>query len=65
MAMHRKAKTTKRQLIAPKGSIRYVRRDAKGQFKKEVSVGRSLAVDKRKQAKNEVLKGQGDRGDTV
>jgi hypothetical protein len=65
MATKKRSKTTKRQLIAPRGSKRYVRRDPKGQFKKEVSVGRSLAVDRRKQAKNEVPKGQGDRGDTT
>jgi len=60
-----KSKTGTRELIAPRGSKRYVRRNPKGQFKKEVSVGRSLAVDTRKQAKNEVPKGQGDRGDTT
>jgi hypothetical protein len=65
MATQRRSKTSRRELIAPKGSKRYVRRNPKGQFKKEVSVGRSLAVDRRKQAKNEVPKGQGDRGDTV
>jgi hypothetical protein len=65
MAKQKKSRTSKRELIAPKGSKRYVRRSPKGQFKKEVSVGRSLAVDRRKQAKNEVPKGEGDRGDTV
>jgi hypothetical protein len=58
--------TSRRTVIEPhKGDKRYVRRNNKGQFKSEVSVGRSLAVDRRKQAKNEVPKGQGDRGDTV
>jgi len=65
MATKSKSKTSRRDLIAPRGSKRYVRRDPKGQFKKEVSIGRSLAVDRRKQAKNEVAKGQGDRGDTT
>jgi hypothetical protein len=65
MPTKKKSRTSRRELIAPRGSKRYVRRDPQGQFKKEVNVGRSLAVDRRKQAKNEVPKGQGDRGDTV
>jgi hypothetical protein len=65
MAKQKKSRTSKRELIAPKGSKRYVRRNPKGQFKKEVSVGRSLASDRRRQAKTKVRKGQGDRGDTV
>jgi hypothetical protein len=65
MATKKRSRTSRRELIAPKGSKRYVRRDPTGKFKKEVSVGRSLAVDTRKQAKNEVSKGQGDRGDTT
>jgi hypothetical protein len=59
-------KTSRRSTIEPhKGDKRYVRRNPKGELKKEVSVGRSLAVDKRKQAKNEVPKGPGARGDTT
>jgi hypothetical protein len=65
MATKKRSKTSRRDLIAPKGSKRYVRRNPQGEFEKEVSVGRSLAVDRRKQAKNEVPKGQGDRGDTT
>jgi len=58
-------KTSKRTLIEPhKGDKRYVRRNAKGQFKDVVDVGRSLAADKRRTAKNKAPKGQGDRGDT-
>jgi len=38
---------SKRELIEPhKGDKRYVRRDDKGHFKKEVNVGRSLAADR-------------------
>jgi hypothetical protein len=37
----------------------------RGQFKKEVSVGRSLASDRRQHAQTKVRKGQGDRGDTT
>ena len=42
---------------------RYVRRDAKGQFKESDDVGRSSAADQRKQAKTKPKKGEGDRGD--
>jgi hypothetical protein len=59
-----KSKTSKRTLIEPhKGDRRYVRRNKKGEFKKEVDVGRSLAADRRRNAKTTVKKGQGDRGD--
>ncbi|MBV9346940.1 MAG: hypothetical protein JOZ70_14045 [Pseudolabrys sp.] len=52
-----------RDLIAPRGNKRYVRRK-KGRFtKKQVSVGRSLAADRRSKAKRKVKKGEGDRGD--
>lgn len=61
----KKPAATKRELIEPhKGDKRFVRRDAKGQFKDVVDVGRSLSADKRKVAKTKVPKGQGDRGDT-
>jgi len=65
MATQTKSRKSRRDLIAPKGSKRYVRRDPHGQFKKEVSVGRSLAADRRRHAKTKVPKGQGDRGDTI
>jgi len=53
-----------RELIEPhKGDKRYVRRDAKGQFKESDDVGRSLAADLRKKAKTVAKKGDGDRGD--
>jgi hypothetical protein len=54
---------SKRQEIEPrKEDKRYVRRDAKGHFKKEVEVGRSLSADHRRRAKTVVKPGQGDRG---
>ena len=54
----------KRELIEPQpGDKRYVRRDAEGQFKKVVDVGRSLAADRRHSAKKKVKPGQGDKGD--
>ena len=56
--------TSKRTTIEPhKGDRRYVRRNQKGQFKKEVNVSRSLAADRRRKSKTRVEAGQGDRGD--
>jgi hypothetical protein len=49
---------SKRELIEPhKGDKRYVRRDDKGHFNKEVNVGRSLAADRRAHAKKTVKAG--------
>ena len=60
----KKNKTSKRTVIEPhKGDRRYVRRNKKGEFKTEVSVGRSLAADRRRKSKTTAKKGQGDRGD--
>ncbi|MBA2270451.1 MAG: hypothetical protein H0W20_07630 [Chthoniobacterales bacterium] len=50
-------------MIAPKGDKRYVRRNAKGQFKDVDDVGRSLAADRRSKSKTKAKPGQGDRGD--
>ncbi len=62
--MAKRTAASKRELVEPhKGDKRYARRDAKGEFKKEVDVGRSLAADHRQKAKTTVKKGQGDRGD--
>jgi hypothetical protein len=64
MATKKKSKTSKRTVIEPKkGDRRYVRRNKKGEFKKEVKVGKSLAADRKRKAKTKVEKGQGDRGD--
>ena len=54
-----------RELIEPnEGDKRYVRRDDQGQFTdSQDDVSRSLSQDQRKDAKTEVPKGQGDRGD--
>jgi hypothetical protein len=65
MATRSRSRTSKRELIAPKGSKRYIRRNSQREFKKEVDVGRSLAADRRQHAKTKVPKGQGDRGDTI
>jgi hypothetical protein len=54
----------KRELIEPNpGDKRYVRRDERGRFKEMTDVGRSLAADRRRQAKTVSKPGQGDRGD--
>ena len=60
----RKRAASRRELIAPKGDKRFVRRKADGTFGKTVAVGKSLSADKRTKAKKKVPKGQGDRGDT-
>ena len=55
---------SKRELIEPtQGDKRYVRRDADGQFGKQVDLGPSLAADQRQHAKAKVKEGQGDKGD--
>lgn len=54
---------SKRELISPRGSKRYVRRDGRGRFKESDNVGRSLSMDRRKKAKRIAKKGYGDRGD--
>jgi hypothetical protein len=55
----------KRELLTPKkGKKRYVRRGEGGKFTDDqVDVGRSLAADRRKKAKNSAPKGHKDRGD--
>jgi hypothetical protein len=54
---------SKRNLIAPKGDKRYVRRNKSGQFKESDDVSRSLSADRRNKAKTKVKPGYGDRGD--
>ena len=55
---------SKRELIEPtRGDKRYARRDAEGKFSEMDDVGRSLAQDRKRQAKTVVKPGQGDRGD--
>jgi len=53
----------KRELIAPRGDKRYVRRDEKGRIKESDDVSRSLSQDRRRKAKTTAKAGQGDRGD--
>ena len=54
----------KREKVGSGSSARYVRRDEQGRFTSDqVDVGRSLATDRRRRAKNTTKPGQGDRGD--
>jgi hypothetical protein len=53
----------KRELIAPHGDKRYIRRDAAGRIKESDDVSRSLSQDRRTKAKTAAKPGQGDRGD--
>jgi hypothetical protein len=52
-----------RELIAPRGDKRYIRRDERGRIKESDDVSRSLSQDRRKKAKTVAKAGQGDRGD--
>jgi hypothetical protein len=54
---------SKRELIAPNGDKRLIRRDELGRIKESDDLGRSLSQDVRKSAKTVVKPGQGDRGD--
>lgn len=54
---------SKRELIDTGTDKRYVRRDDNGRFEESDDVGKSLAQDVRKHAKNTAKPGQGDRGD--
>lgn len=58
-----KAGSSKRELIAPNGDKRLIRRDAKGRIAESDDLGRSLSQDVRKHAKKVVKPGQGDKGD--
>lgn len=55
--------SSKRELIAPNGDKRYVRRDEQGRFTESDDVSRSLSQDVRRHSKKEAPRGQGDRGD--
>ena len=63
MAAKKPSKPAKRELIAPKGDKRFVRRDAEGKFDESDDLGRSLAKDVKQHAKKTVPAGQGDKGD--
>jgi hypothetical protein len=59
----KKKSRTKRELIAPKGDKRYVRRDAKGRIAESDDQTKSLRADVKKKAKKKTRRGQGDKGD--
>jgi hypothetical protein len=61
--MPQKRGSGKRELIAPKGDKRFVRRDGQGQFKESDDVGRSLRSDRKQSAKTKSKPGYGDKGD--
>ena len=61
--MAKKAAKSHRELIDTGTDKRFVRRNEKGQFEDVTDVGRSLAQDRKQQAKTKVPPGQGDRGD--
>jgi hypothetical protein len=56
-------KRSERERINTGTDSRYVRREAKGQFKESDDVGRSQSRDKATSAKAAAKRGQGDRGD--
>ena len=56
---------SKRERIDTGADKRYVRRDERGRFVESDDVRRSLAADRRSNAKHETIKGQGDRGDRL
>jgi hypothetical protein len=58
-----KRRAAKRELIAPRGDKRYVRRSKTGQFTESDDQGRSLGSDVRRKAKTRSKPGQGDKGD--
>ena len=53
-----------RERIDTGRDVRYIRRDERGRFTRDQEeVGRSTAVDQRRQALQAASRGQGDRGD--
>ena len=52
-----------RELIDTGSDKRYVRRDEDGKFKESDDVGRSSAVDQKRDAENRSKRGEGDKGD--
>jgi hypothetical protein len=64
MAKSAKKKSSgKRELIAPGGDKRYIKRDAKGRITESDDQGRSLSQDRKRKAKTKVAPGYGDQGD--
>ena len=63
MATTTKKSSARRTMIEPNGDKRYVKRDAKGQFKESDDVSKSLSADGRTHAKTKSKPGYGDKGD--
>lgn len=63
MAKSAKKSSGKRELIAPRGDKRYIKRDAKGRITESDDQGRSLSQDRKRKAKKKVSSGYGDQGD--
>ncbi|HZN05197.1 MAG TPA: hypothetical protein VFB65_00360 [Pyrinomonadaceae bacterium] len=61
--MAKNATKGNRELIDTGNDKRFVRRNEKGEFDEVADVGRSLAQDRKQEAKHKVPPGQGDRGD--
>ena len=55
--------SSKRDLVDTGSNKRYVKRTAKGKFKENDDVSRSLSADSRKSAKKATKAGYGDQGD--
>ena len=52
-----------RELINTGTDKRYVRRDKAGQFKESDDVGRSSAIDQKRDSRTKPKRGEGDKGD--
>ncbi|HXU89776.1 MAG TPA: hypothetical protein VFQ62_13060 [Methylomirabilota bacterium] len=59
----RKRSSGKRELLKTRNATFFGKRTAKGRFKEMDERGRSLAADRRRQAKSKSKRGYGDRGD--
>jgi hypothetical protein len=59
----KKAGSSRRERIKPKGDARYIKRDAKGRIKESDDAGRSQKTDRPRKAKRKVKSGYGDQGD--
>ena len=59
----RKRSSAKRELLKTRTATFFARRTATGRFKELDERGRSVAADRRREAKTKPKRGQGDRGD--
>ena len=61
--MAAKKHDSKRELIDTGNDKRYVRRDKDGKFKESDDVGRSSALDQKRDSQTRPKRGEGDKGD--